>query len=54
MKKFIHKLTKSAHSYYIVIPKEIVKKYGWQERQKFTVKDKGRGEIEIKDWRNKK
>jgi bifunctional DNA-binding transcriptional regulator/antitoxin component of YhaV-PrlF toxin-antitoxin module len=54
MKKHIHKLTKvSKHSYALVIPKEIVEKYGWREKQKMTIKDAGRGKVEIKDWRKK-
>jgi len=54
MKNFIHKLTKiSKHSFYIVVPKEIVKKYGWKERQKMSITDKGRGKLEIRDWRKR-
>ncbi len=54
MKNFIRKLTKiSKHSFYIVIPKEIVKKYGWKERQKMSITDKGRGKLEIRDWRKR-
>ena len=40
-------------SYYICIPKEIVKKYKWKERQKMVLSDKGRGKIEISDWRKR-
>lgn len=55
MKKHILKLTKrNSYSYAITIPKEIIDKYGWRSKQKFTVTDKGRGRIEIKDWRSKK
>jgi len=54
MKKYIHKLTKtSGHSYNLVIPKEIVEKYGWKEHQKLTVEDLGQGTIKIKDWRRR-
>ncbi|MFH1427194.1 MAG: hypothetical protein ABIG60_01540 [Patescibacteria group bacterium] len=54
MKKNIHKLTRiSKHSFYIVIPKEIIAKYGWRERQKLVITDKGRGKLEIRDWRKK-
>jgi bifunctional DNA-binding transcriptional regulator/antitoxin component of YhaV-PrlF toxin-antitoxin module len=53
MKKFIRKLTKtSKYSYYVTIPKEILDKYGWREHQRLTVEDKGRGVVEIKDYRN--
>lgn len=54
MSKFIRKLTRaSSHSYTIVIPKKIIEKYGWRERQKLVVIDKGRGKLEIRDWRSK-
>jgi bifunctional DNA-binding transcriptional regulator/antitoxin component of YhaV-PrlF toxin-antitoxin module len=39
----------SSHSYALVIPKEIVEKYGWRERQKMAITDKGRGEVVVKD-----
>jgi len=52
MKKYIHKLTKGGkHSYYLIIPKEIIEKYEWKEHQKLVVTDKGRGRVEIKDWK---
>jgi len=54
MKNFIRKLTKiSKHSFYIVIPKEIIAKYSWRERQKLVIVDKGRGRLEIRDWRKR-
>lgn len=54
MHKSTKKLTKSSkYSYVLTIPKEIIKKYGWRERQKLVVKDKGRGVLEIKDWRKR-
>lgn len=54
MKKSIHKLKKSsAYSYSVTIPKEIVEKYDWKEHQKLTVKDCGRGIVEIKDYKKK-
>ncbi len=55
MNKHIIKLTKSSrYSYSVTIPKEIIEKYGWKSKQKLTIKDKGRGVLEIKDWRTKK
>jgi hypothetical protein len=52
--KNIHKLKKaSAYSFSVTIPKEIVEKYKWHEKQKMVVKDKGRGKIEIRDWRRR-
>ena len=54
MKKHIRKLTRaSGHSYSIIIPKEIITKYHWKEKQKLVVTDKGRGRLEVKDWRRK-
>ena len=52
--KNIHKLKKSsAYSFSVTIPKEIVEKYKWREKQKLVVIDKGRGKVEISDWRKK-
>ncbi|HUD08548.1 MAG TPA: hypothetical protein VMQ48_00460 [Candidatus Saccharimonadales bacterium] len=52
--KNIHKLKKSsAYSFSVTIPKEIVEKYKWREKQKLVVKDKGHGKVEIIDWRKK-
>jgi len=52
--KKIVKLTKtSRYSYSVVVPKEIIEKYGWREKQKLTFEDKGRGSLELKDWRSK-
>jgi bifunctional DNA-binding transcriptional regulator/antitoxin component of YhaV-PrlF toxin-antitoxin module len=54
MEKHERKLIKvSTHSYSVVIPKSIIEKYGWQEKQKLVITDKGRGKIEIRDWRKK-
>ncbi|MFA5925770.1 MAG: hypothetical protein WC831_02455 [Parcubacteria group bacterium] len=53
-KKGIIKLKKaSAYSFSVTIPKEIIEKYKWREKQKLVVTDKGRGKIEISDWRRK-
>ena len=52
--KNVVKLKKSsAYSYSVTIPKEFVEKYGWREKQKLSIIDKGRGKIEISDWRKK-
>lgn len=54
MQKLERKLTKnSKYSYSISIPKEIIEKYGWRAKQKMTIEDKGRGVLQIKDWRRK-
>jgi len=54
MTKVIRKLTKkSEYSYLVNIPKEFIDKYGWKAKQKLTIEDKGRGVLEIKDWRKR-
>jgi len=54
MRKFVHKLTKfSHHSYGLVIPKEIVEKFGWRERQKITIVEKPRKRLELRDWKRR-
>ncbi|MCK5538906.1 MAG: hypothetical protein KAI79_18925 [Bacteroidales bacterium] len=54
MLKFIRKLNRiSTHSYSLIIPKEIVKKYGWREKQKIVIEDQGRGRLLIRDWRKR-
>lgn len=55
MKKNIRKLTKvSSDSYSVVIPKEIIRKYGWKEKQKLIIEDNGRGVVQLRDWRTKR
>ena len=50
----IHKLKKSsAYSYSVTLPKEILEKDSWKEKQKLVVVDKGNGRVEIRDWRKK-
>ncbi|MEA3322978.1 MAG: hypothetical protein U9Q12_02040 [Patescibacteria group bacterium] len=54
MVKIVRKLYKKGeYSYSINIPKEVIDKYGWKEKQKITIEDKGRGVLEIKDWRKR-
>lgn len=54
MEKNVLKLKKSsAYSYSVTIPKEVVDKYDWKEKQKLVIEDKGRGVLEISDWRKK-
>ncbi len=54
MSKSIRKLNRvSTHSYSVVLPKEIVQKYGWKEKQKLIIEDRGNGRIIIRDWRKK-
>ena len=47
------KLTKLSRSLALVLPKAFLKKYGWKEHQKLTIKDLGRGRLEIKDWKRR-
>jgi len=52
--KSIRKLTRiGKRSYGITLPIDIVRKYDWRERQKLSVKDEGRGRIEVGDWRRR-
>jgi len=54
MEKHVRKLVKTgAYTYTLSIPKEIIEKYGWKEKQKLTVEDKGRGALEIRDWKSR-
>jgi len=54
MEKYVRKLRKpTTHSYTLVIPKEVIKKYSWREKQKIQIVDKGRGRLEIRDWRRR-
>jgi len=46
----IRKIVKNGRgSYYVNIPKELIKELRWKERQKVVVKKIGQG-IGIKDW----
>lgn len=47
----IRQLTKvGGGSYSLTIPMEIIKEFGWKERQKLTVKKQGK-KIIIEDWK---
>jgi len=49
--KNIRKLTKvGGASYAVTIPIEIIKEFGWKERQKLVVKKQGK-KIVIEDWK---
>jgi len=54
--KFIHKVRKVArYSYSITIPKQVIKKTRWKERQKLVLTfDDKKKTIIIKDWKPKK
>jgi len=51
-KKFVRKLQRvSTHSYVLNIPKEMVKRFSWRERQKLEIAFGGKKhELKIKDW----
>lgn len=54
MEKKIRKLNRTSnHSYSVVIPKEMVRKYKWRERQRLTVEDKGKGVLVIRDFKKR-
>jgi len=46
------KIFKSGESYAVTLPVEIIRDLGWREKQKITVKKKGK-KIIIEDWKNK-
>jgi antitoxin component of MazEF toxin-antitoxin module len=49
----VRKITKTGSgSFYVIIPKEIVRALKWRERQKVKVKKEGRG-IKISDWKKR-
>lgn len=47
--KNIRKIFKSGHSYAITLPREMINKLNWQEKQRVAVKMNGRSVI-IRDW----
>jgi len=53
--KYIHKIRKvSTHSYAITLPKSLIKKFGWQERQKLEIIFGGKKhELTVRDWQPK-
>jgi|TARA_B100000959_G_C14913275_1_gene596089 hypothetical protein len=54
MNRYTRKLGRtSRYSYLVTLPKEVVQKYGWKEKQKLAIVDRGRGLVEIRDWRKK-
>jgi len=50
----VRKISKlGKYSYSITVPKGLIKKLGWKEKQKVVVKIFGNG-LRIKDWDSKK
>ncbi len=53
MKKEVHirKIVKNGrNSYYINIPKELIRELSWRERQKLTIRRSGK-RIVVEDWK---
>lgn len=50
-KKHIRNIQRSRGSYHISIPIDLIRKFGWQERQKVEVREYGKSKILIKDWK---
>ena len=46
----VRNIQKSRRSYYVTLPIQIVRDFGWKERQKVVVEKRGK-EIIIKDWK---
>ncbi len=52
-KEQIRNIQQSKGSYHINIPIEIIRSFGWQERQKVVVKKYGKDKILIADWKTR-
>jgi len=51
MQKETRKIVKNGReSYYINIPKNFLKEFGWKERQKLTIRKSGKKLI-VEDWK---
>jgi len=51
MQKEVRKIVKNGRgSYYINIPKELMRELRWRERQKLTVRKSG-GKLVVEDWK---
>lgn len=46
----VRNIQKSRRSYYVTLPIQIVREFGWKEQQKVVVEKRGK-EIAIKDWK---
>jgi len=46
----IRKITKSGDSYSITIPIEIMREFGWREKQKVVIKKRGKS-FNVSDWK---
>lgn len=54
--KYVMKIGRvSTHSYCIILPKEVIKKFRWKERQKLVILvNENKQELRIKDWKKNK
>jgi len=51
MKEYTRKIIQNGRkTYYINIPKELIKDFKWKERQKLTIKKAGK-KLVISDWK---
>jgi len=48
--KLTRKITKSGDSYSITIPIEIMREFGWREKQKVVIKKRGKS-FSVSDWK---
>ncbi|MFH1291627.1 MAG: AbrB/MazE/SpoVT family DNA-binding domain-containing protein [bacterium] len=45
----IRKIIKNGDSYSITIPIELIREFGWKEKQKLVIKKRGKG-FNVSDW----
>jgi len=50
IQKYIRKIQKVRYSYYLTLPKEIIRNLDWKEKQKVIIKKSGK-RIIIQDWK---
>jgi len=48
--KLIRKIIKNGDSYSITIPIEIMREFGWREKQKVVIKKRGKS-FNVSDWK---
>jgi len=52
--KYTRKLIKlSSHSLALIIPKEIIRKFSWREKQKISIEEGLRKTLKLKDWKKR-
>ena len=50
IQKYIRKIQKVRYSYYLILPKEIIRNLDWKEKQKVVIKKSGE-RIIVQDWK---